>query len=162
MPSKEQIIVVSHYSRSITCQAKLGGNGYSFVSNWCHIGESFAASTYMAKCVQKTKPGSKQHIFFPCSLTLMFVTGRKAESSQSVREYEAGEAWTYAIDENEFYLAGEGRVIAKMNAPRIQMMLFWAKPISNLFFLFSSVSVLLDSFPWLTINVFFLWLTGLT
>lgn len=44
----------------------------------------------------------------------MFVTGRKAESSQSVREYEAGEAWTYAIDENEFYLAGEGRVIAKM------------------------------------------------
>lgn len=92
----------------------------------------------------------------------MFVTGWKAESSQSVREYEAGGAWTYAIDENEFYLAEEGRVIAKMNAPRIQMMLFWAKPISNLFFLFSSVSVLLDSFPWLTINVFFLWLTGLT
>ena len=28
------------------------------------------------------------------------------------------------IDENEFYLAGEGRVIAKMNAIRIQMMLF--------------------------------------
>ena len=53
----------------------------------------------------------------------MFVTGWKEESSQSVREYEAGEAWTYAIDENEFYLAGEGRVIAKMNATRIQMML---------------------------------------
>lgn len=60
------------------------------------------------------------------------------------------------------YLAGEGRVIAKMNATRIQMMLFWAKPISNRFFLFFSVSVLLNSFPWLTINVFFLWLTGLT
>ena len=53
------------------------------------------------------------------------------------------------------YLAGEGRVIAKMNATRIQMMLFWAKPISNRFFLFFSVSVLLNSFPWLTINVFF-------
>ena len=29
----------------------------------------------------------------------MFVIGWKAESSQSVREYEAEEAWTYAIDE---------------------------------------------------------------
>ena len=162
MPSKEQIIVVSHYSRSITCQAKLGGNGYSFISDWCHIGESFAASTYMAKRVEKTKPGSKQHIFFPCSLTLMFVTGWKAESSQSVREYEAGEAWTYAIDENEFYLAGEGRVIAKMNATRIQMMLSEQNRSATFFSFFSSVSVLLDSFPWLTINVFFLWLTGLT
>lgn len=54
-----------------------------------------------------------------CSLPVERRRVRKASESTRQEKREL-----MPIDENEFYLAGEGRVIAKMNAIRIQMMLF--------------------------------------